>query len=66
MADDVMVLFDEYAARFARGERPDPREYLRRAGEGAEELASLIDAAEALRLTAAAPPRPSPSGNDYE
>jgi DNA-directed RNA polymerase subunit omega len=31
-----------------------------------EELASLSDAAEALRLTAAAPPRPSPSGNDYE
>ena len=31
-----------------------------------EELGSLSDAAEALRLTAAAPPRPSPSGNDYE
>jgi DNA-directed RNA polymerase subunit omega len=31
-----------------------------------EELASLSDAAEALRLTAAAPPRPSPSGNEYE
>src|SRR4029079_16479467 len=31
-----------------------------------EELASLSEAAEALRLTAAAPPRPSPSGNDYE
>jgi DNA-directed RNA polymerase subunit omega len=31
-----------------------------------EELSSLSDAAEALRLTAAAPPRPSPSGNDYE
>ena len=31
-----------------------------------EELASLSDAAEALRLTAAAPPRPSPSGGDYE
>ncbi len=31
-----------------------------------EELASLTDAAEALRLTAAAPPRPSPSGGDYE
>jgi len=31
-----------------------------------EELASLSDAAEALRLTAAAPPRPSPSGADYE
>ena len=31
-----------------------------------EELSSLSEAAEALRLTAAAPPRPSPSGNDYE
>ncbi len=31
-----------------------------------EELASLSDAAEALRLTAAAPPRSTPSGNDYE
>jgi DNA-directed RNA polymerase subunit omega len=31
-----------------------------------EELASLSDAAEALLLTAAAPPRPTPSGNDYE
>ena len=31
-----------------------------------EELASLSDAAEALRLTDAAPPRPTPSGGDYE
>ncbi len=31
-----------------------------------DELASLSDSAEALRLTAAAPPRPSPSGGDYE
>ena len=31
-----------------------------------EELASLSDAAEALGLTAAAPPRPTPSGADYE
>ena len=31
-----------------------------------EERASLSDAAEALRLTAAAPPRPTPSGGDYE
>jgi DNA-directed RNA polymerase subunit omega len=31
-----------------------------------EELSSLSDAAEALRLTAAAPPRPTPSGSDYE
>ena len=31
-----------------------------------EELASISEAAEALRLTAAAPPRPTPSGSDYE
>ena len=31
-----------------------------------EELSSLSDAAEALRLAAAAPPRPTPSGGDYE
>lgn len=31
-----------------------------------EELSSLSEAAEALRLTAAAPPRPIPSGGDYE
>ena len=31
-----------------------------------DELASLAVSAEALRLTAAAPPRPSPSGGDYE
>ena len=31
-----------------------------------DELASLADSAEALRLTAAAPPRPNPSGSEYE
>ena len=31
-----------------------------------DELASLSESAEALRLTAAAPPRPAPSGGDYE
>ena len=30
MADEVMRLFDDFAARFARGERPDAREYLTR------------------------------------
>ena len=43
MADEVFELFDDYAVRFARGERPDAREYLARAGEGADELAALID-----------------------
>lgn len=53
MADPVFELFDEYAARWARGERPDAREYLERAGEGEGELAVLID-----RFLAAAPPPP--------
>jgi DNA-directed RNA polymerase subunit omega len=34
--------------------------------DATDELASLSDSAEALRLTAAAPPRPTPSGGDYE
>ena len=34
--------------------------------DATDELASLADSAEALRLTAAAPPRPTPSGGDYE
>lgn len=34
--------------------------------DATDELASLSESAEALRLTAAAPPRPSPSGGDYE
>ena len=34
--------------------------------DATEEMASLSEAAEALRLTAAAPPRPTPSGGDYE
>ena len=50
---DVFALFDDYAARFARGEQPDAREYLSRAGEGADELAAMID-----RWLAVAPPPP--------
>ena len=41
---DVSALFDEYAAAFARGEEPDLREYLARAGEEADELARLVEA----------------------
>jgi AcrR family transcriptional regulator len=54
MADAVTTLFDEYAQRFARGERPDVREYLARAGEGAEELSRMIDG----YLTRVPPPEP--------
>ena len=43
MSEDVMHLFDEYAASFARGERPDARAYLARAGERGDELGALIE-----------------------
>lgn len=43
MTDAVDTLFDEYAARWARGERPDTADYLDRAGKEREELAVLID-----------------------
>ena len=43
MAEDVLALFDEFAARWARGERPDAREYLARAGEEADGLARLLE-----------------------
>jgi hypothetical protein len=39
MAEVVAIRFDD----FARGERPDTREYLARAGEGADELAAMMD-----------------------
>jgi hypothetical protein len=44
VAEPVTQLFDEWAACFARGERPDLRVYLARAGDGSEELAALVDA----------------------
>jgi hypothetical protein len=40
---DVGRLFDEYAVRFRRGERPNLREYLARAGDEADALAALVD-----------------------
>ncbi len=40
---DVVALFEEYAAAYARGDRPRAQEYLNRAGPGADELAKLID-----------------------
>jgi hypothetical protein len=36
-------LFDDWAARLARGESPDPLAYLDRAGDAREELAHLMD-----------------------
>jgi hypothetical protein len=40
---DVIGLFDEFASRHARGEAPDVRAYLDRAGDAREELADLVD-----------------------
>ena len=40
---ELFELFDEYASAYARGERPQAREYLERAGPQADELAGLID-----------------------
>ena len=53
MADRVFELFDEYAAAYARGERPRAEEYLERAGDDADELAQLLDG-----FLAATPPPP--------
>src|SRR5207342_2967392 len=39
----VAQLFAEYADAYARGERPRAEEYLERAGEQADELASLLE-----------------------
>lgn len=52
MAEDAVTLFEEYAARVARGERPDVREYLERAGDERPDLARLLD-----RLIAGQPAR---------
>jgi hypothetical protein len=38
-----MTLFEEYVASFERGERPDLRAYLERAGKARDELAALVD-----------------------
>jgi hypothetical protein len=51
LAEDVLTLFDEYAVRWARGEAPDVREYLERAGAERDELAELLD-----RFLVSAPP----------
>ena len=44
MPERVEDLFAEYAAAYARGERPQARVFLTRAGEQTDELAGLIDA----------------------
>jgi hypothetical protein len=52
---DVDLLFDELAAAYVRGERPDLPAYLARAGDEADELARLVDAF----LRTVPPPEPS-------
>ena len=43
MKTSVELLFDEFAVRHARGETPDVREYLDRAGGDQEDLGRMID-----------------------
>ena len=52
---DVDRLFDELAAAYVRGERPDLPAYLARAGDDGDELARLVDAF----LRTIPPPEPS-------
>lgn len=53
MRDETLVLLDEFATAWARGETPDPRQLLARApAEERDELARALD-----RYLAAAPPR---------
>jgi hypothetical protein len=49
---DPFDLFDEYAAAYARGERPSAEAFLARAGAGADELAGML---ETLVVSAPAP-----------
>jgi hypothetical protein len=51
------MLFDEWAQRYRRGEGPDLREYLDRAGPEREQLAGLVD-----RFLQAAPAPEPPAG----
>lgn len=43
MNEATALLFDEFAVRYRRGERPDVLEYLDRAGDDRDALADLID-----------------------
>ena len=62
MRDETLALLDEFAAAWARGETPDPRELLARAP--AEEQAELAQALD--RYLAASPPRqPSEAARAY-
>ena len=55
MRSAAELLFEEFAARFARGEHPDVRDYLERAADDRDELSALLDG------FLAASPAPAPS-----
>ena len=55
MRSAAELLFEEFAARFARGEHPDVRDYLERAADERDELSALLDG------FLAASPAPAPS-----
>jgi hypothetical protein len=55
--EDVRALFDDYATAYARGEQPQARDYLARAGDGADELGRLLEA------FLGAAPRPQPNAD---
>jgi hypothetical protein len=42
--EDVRALFADYATAYLRGEQPQARDYLTRAGDGADELGRLLEA----------------------
>lgn len=42
MPERLFELFDEYAAAYARGERPNAEDFLDRAGEEREQLAAML------------------------
>jgi hypothetical protein len=54
VSERLFELFDEYAAAYARGERPSAEDFLERAGTERNELAALLD--EYLRRVPAQPP----------
>ena len=56
MREQTLRLFDEFAVSFQRGQRPDVRELLARAGDDAPALATLVDSF----LAGSDPPAPEP------
>ena len=56
MREDTLRLFDEFAVSFQRGQDPDVRELLTRAGDDAPTLAKLVDSF----LAGSDPPVPEP------